>query len=101
MSARNISISMDGKGNVFDNIFVERLWRTVKYENVFLNNYQNIPEAKYGLEKYFYFYKKKRFHQALDYKTPWDIYFGRYKDFKIYDIVRLNSNESVFLMEKN
>ena len=100
LSAKNISISMDGKGNVFDNIFVERLWRSVKYENVYLNNYQNIPESRNGLEKYFEFYNRERFHQALDYKTPWDIYFGRYKDFKADDIICLNSNESVFLTEK-
>lgn len=95
LSSRNISISMDGKGNVFDNIFVERLWRTVKYENVYLNNYQNIPETRNGLEKYFEFYNKERFHQALDYKTPWDIYFGMYKDLKVNEIVYLNSNVSV------
>lgn len=95
LSAKNISISMDGKGNFFDNIFVERLWRTVKYENVYLNNYQNIPEARNGLERYFEFYNRERFHQALDYKTPWDIYFGSYKDLKADEIVRLNSNVSV------
>lgn len=99
--AKNISISMDGKGNVFDNIFVERLWRTIKYENVYLNNYQNIPEARYGLGTYFGFYNKERFHQALDYKTPWDIYFVGYKDLKaespvrVNEIVCLNSNVSV------
>ena len=101
LSAKNISISMDGKGNVFDNIFVERLWRSVKYENVYLNNYQNIPEARNGLGKYFEFYNRERFHQALDYKTPWDIYFGRYKDIKADEIVRLKSNAGVFLTEKN
>lgn len=76
LSARNISISMDGKARVFDNIFVERLWRTVKYENVYLNDYQNILEARYGLWKYFEFYNKERFHQSLDYKTPLQIYSG-------------------------
>lgn len=78
LSVRNISISMDGRDRVFDNIFVERLWRTVKYENVYLNGYQNIPETRYGLDKYFNFYNKERFHQALDYKTPWQIYSGEY-----------------------
>ncbi len=73
---KEISISMDAKGRVFDNIFVERLWRTVKYENVYLNGYQSIPEVKEGLTKYFNFYNTERFHQALDNKTPWEIYSG-------------------------
>ncbi len=71
-----ISISMDAKGRVFDNIFVERLWRSVKYENVYLNGYQSIPEAKQGLKEYFKFYNLERFHQALDYKTPWEVHCG-------------------------
>lgn len=69
-----ISISMDGKGRVFDNIFVERLWRTVKYECIYLNGYQNIPETREGLKKYFSFYNRERFHQTLNYKTPWQVY---------------------------
>lgn len=71
-----ISISMDAKGRVFDNIFVERLWRSVKYENVYLNGYQSIPEAKQGLKEYFKFYNLERFHQSLDYKTPWEVHCG-------------------------
>lgn len=74
LKGRNISISMDGKGRAHDNIFVERLWRSVKYENVYLNGYQNIPEARNGLEEYFKFYNKERFHQSLGYKTPWRVY---------------------------
>lgn len=70
----NISISMDGRGRVFDNIFVERFWRSVKYEDVYLHGYQTIPEAREGLKKYFDFYNTERFHQALDNKTPWEIY---------------------------
>lgn len=72
--AAGILISMDGRGRVFDNIFVERLWRSVKYENVYLNDYQDIPEARYGLKNYFEFYNNERFHQALEYKTPWQVY---------------------------
>ena len=72
--ACGILISMDGRGRVFDNIFVERLWRSVKYENVYLNDYQDIPEARYGLKNYFEFYNNERFHQALEYKTPWQVY---------------------------
>jgi putative transposase len=96
LSAKNISISMDGKGKVFDNIFVERLWRSVKYENVYLNNYQNIPEARNGLGEYFEFYNKERFHQALDYKTPCQVYFGRHETLTVVNKVCLNSNVSVF-----
>ncbi len=68
---------MDGKGRTHDNIFIERLWRSVKYENIYLNNYQNILGAREGLFQYFEFYNKERFHQALFYKTPEQIYTGR------------------------
>ena len=72
----NISISMDGRGSYLDNIFVERLWRTVKYQNVYLKGYQTIPEARSGLAEYFEFYNKERFHQSLDNETPWAVYSG-------------------------
>ncbi len=71
-----IQISMDGKGRALDNIFVERLWRTVKYENVYLNSYGSIPEVKDGLEAYFDFYNNKRLHQSLKYRTPAQVYIG-------------------------
>lgn len=74
LTEKEISISMDGKGRAYDNIFVERLWRSVKYECIYLNGYQLIPEAREGLEKYFKFYNEERFHQGLDYKTPWQVY---------------------------
>ena len=67
---------MDSKGRAFDNIFVERLWRTVKYENVYLRGYHTMPEAHRGLAEYFQFYNNERYHQALNYKTPKEIYFG-------------------------
>ena len=73
---RNIAISMDGRGRALDNIFVERLWRTVKYENVYLQGYQTIPEAQIGLREYFDFYNMERGHQSLGYKTPWGMYSG-------------------------
>lgn len=69
-----ISISMDGKGRCLDNIFVERLWRSVKYENVYLHGYQSIPEAREGLKSYFEFYNYERFHQGLDNKIPWEVH---------------------------
>ena len=72
----NITISMDGRGSYLDNIFVERLWRTVKYQNVYLKGYQTIPEARTGLTEYFEFYNKERYHQSLDNKTPWQVYSG-------------------------
>ena len=76
LTSRNISISMDGRGSYLDNIFVERLWRTVKYQNVYLKGYQTIPEARAGLAEYFEFYNKERPHQGLDNKTPWEVYSG-------------------------
>ena len=68
---------MDGRGRCMDNIFTERLWRTGKYENVYLNEYANIGEAGQGLSEYFKFYNEKRRHQSLDYKTPAQIYFAK------------------------
>lgn len=68
--ARGIRISMDGRGRALDNIFVERLWRSVKYEEVYLHDYEGVPEAIAGLGRYFGFYNKERLHQALGYRTP-------------------------------
>jgi len=67
---RGIRISMDGRGRALDNIFVERLWRSVKYEEVYLHDYQQVPDAIGGLEKYFRFYNGERLHQSLGYRTP-------------------------------
>ncbi|KAF0132991.1 MAG: Integrase catalytic region [Candidatus Saganbacteria bacterium] len=71
-----VQISMDSKGRVFDNIFVERLWRSVKYENIYLNNYDGVLETYCGLKRYFEFYNDERLHQSLKYKTPAEIYFA-------------------------
>lgn len=71
----NIKISMDGKGRAIDNIFIERLWRTVKYENVYLQAYASTINLYNGLKKYFEFYNNERFHQSLDYKTPSEMYY--------------------------
>jgi len=70
----NIQISMDGKGRALDNIFIERLWRTVKYEDIYLQNYENVPALVKGLDAYFHFYNTERPHQSLDYRTPADVY---------------------------
>jgi putative transposase len=69
-----IQISMDGKGRCFDNIFVERLWRSVKQEEVYLKEYEDVWEAEESLRKYFEFYNYRRPHQSLGYKTPFEIY---------------------------
>ena len=66
---------MDGKGRVYDNIFIERLWRSVKYENIYLNDYQTLPMLRAGVNKYFSFYNNERLHQSLDYGTPDEKYF--------------------------
>ena len=75
--AEGIAISMDGKGRAIDNVFVERLWRSVKYEEVFLRDYKTVREAKNGLARYFEFYNNERPHQALGYRTPREVYFSR------------------------
>ena len=65
---------MDGRGRVPDNIFIERLWRAVKYKEVYLHEYENVREAAQGLRRYFEFYNHQRFHQTLGYKTPAEVY---------------------------
>ena len=74
--SNEIKISMDGKGCVFDNIFVERLWRSVKYENIYPNSYETYLDTRSGLLKYFNFYNNDRLHQSLNYETPKSVYFG-------------------------
>jgi putative transposase len=70
LKKNDIKISMDGRGRALDNIFVERLWRSVKYEDVYLRSYRNGIELYEGLKTYFEFYTTERFHESLDYKTP-------------------------------
>lgn len=72
-----VQISMDGKGRALDNIFTERLWRTVKYEEVYLKDYASPRQARSGLSAYLDFYNHRRLHQALDYQTPASIYFNK------------------------
>lgn len=74
--SRAIPISMDGRGRALDNIFVERLWRTVKYEEVYLKAYTTVAEAIASLGAYFRFYNEERFHQSLGYRTPAAVYFA-------------------------
>jgi len=77
LRAAGIQISMDGKGRCFDNIFTERLWRTVKYEEVFLKEYADLAEARRELDAFFRWYNEERLHQSLEYCTPTEIYEGR------------------------
>ena len=76
LESRGIAISMDGRGRVFDNIFSERLWRTVKYEEVYLQDYADGIAARAGLVRYFRFYNTQRRHQSLDKRTPEAVYLG-------------------------
>jgi putative transposase len=75
LQAAAIAISMDGRGRVYDNIFVERLWRSVKYEKVYLHDWHHVTEASRGLSEYFAFYNHERPHQALGNKSPVEVYF--------------------------
>jgi putative transposase len=74
LKGKGITISMDGRGRALDNIFVERLWRSVKHEDVYLKGYAHLPELLSGLADYFVFYNSGRYHQSLAYKTPDEVY---------------------------
>jgi putative transposase len=77
LEAAGVQVSMDGRGRCLDNVFVERLWRTVKYEDIYVYGYDRVPELQRGLARYFPFYNEERLHQALDYRTPAAVYQGR------------------------
>jgi putative transposase len=77
LAAKEIAISMDGRGRCMDNIFIERLWRSLKYEEVYLKDYESVREARTGIERYFRFYNQERIHQSLDYRTPAAIYLAK------------------------
>jgi putative transposase len=74
LATAGVAISMDGRGRCLDNVFVERLWRSVKYEDVYLRGYETVPELERGLAAYFRFYNEGRFHQSLGYRTPAQVY---------------------------
>ncbi len=90
---KKVSISMDGRGRAYDNIFIERLWRTVKYEDIYLKGYVNIKETQEELKEYFEFYNEERPHQSLGYKTPATIYRKEEKDASI--CIRENKQEQI------
>lgn len=88
LTAQNIQISMDGRGRCMDNIFTERLWRTIKYEDVYLKEYRTIAEALAGIAAYLHYYNHERKHSALDYHTPAEVYQG----FQTYPIMIHSKN---------
>ena len=74
LQMRGLTISMDGRGRCFDNIFIERLWRSLKYEEVYLREYASVPEARASIGRWFQFYNQQRPHQSLDYRPPAELY---------------------------
>lgn len=77
LESAGVAVSMDGKGRCLDNVFVERLWRSVKYEDTYLKGYESVPQLRAGLSSYFGFYNGERRHQSLDYRTPAAVYAAR------------------------
>jgi len=74
---------MDGKNRALDNIYVERLWRSLKYEDIYIKQYESVSELRDGVARYFRFYNTERFHQSLDYRTPDEMY----QSFQVVDLV--------------
>jgi putative transposase len=70
LESAGVAVSRDGRGRCLDNVFVERLWRSVKYEEVYFHGYEAVPQLASGLERYFAYYNESRPHQSLDYRTP-------------------------------
>jgi putative transposase len=105
LESRGVAISMDGRGRAIDNVFIERLWRSVKYEEVYLKDYANGWDAEASLASYFHFYDEERIHQSLGYRTPAEVYrnrgssSGRPLDEKRIEIVR-NKKESPLVHQK-
>lgn len=76
LESARVSISMDGKGRALDNVFIERLWWSVKYEHVYLHDHQSVQSLHQGLKQYLEYFNQERPHQSLEYRTPWDVYRG-------------------------
>ena len=74
LESAEVAVSMDGKGRCLDNVFVERLWRSVKYEDIYLWRYETVPQLQQGLGRYFPYYNEERLHQSLEYRTPAAVY---------------------------
>ena len=77
LESAGVAVSMDGRGRCLDNVFVERLWRRVKYEDIYLRGYEAVPELERGLAAYFGFYNDERLHQSLGYRTPAEVHTGQ------------------------
>jgi putative transposase len=74
LESARVAVSMDGRGRALDNVFVERLWRAAKYEDIYIRGYEGVPELRRALAQYFAFYNHERLHQALGYRTPAAVY---------------------------
>lgn len=79
LKARGVRISMDSKGRALDNVYIERFWRSLKYEDIFINDYASITELRDGIARYMKFYNSERFHQSIEYKTPDEVYYENQK----------------------
>lgn len=97
LEREGIRISMDGRGRVFDNIFVERLWRSVKYEEVYLQQYQTVSEARKRLANYFIFYNRERLHESLGYQTPYQVYVKEQRTTKMVQASTMHQIQPCFL----
>jgi len=78
LTDHNIEISMDGVNRALDNIYIERFWRSIKYEDIYLNGYETMTDLKEGVKRYMLFYNSERFHQSLDYATPDEMYYAAF-----------------------
>ena len=73
---------MDGRNRALDNIYIERFWRSLKYEDIYIKRYETVKELKAGIDAYFTFYNTKRFHQSLDYSTPDEMYYSNLMNYR-------------------
>lgn len=97
LTSKDIQISMDHKGRCFDNIFTERLWRTVKHEEVYLNEYESVAQARSSLREYFQLYNFERLHEALGYKTPAEVYIHKQDLDYYYKLFHQGLSPTIFL----
>jgi len=97
LEQHGVRISMDGRGRVFDNIFVERLWRSVKYEEVYLHQYETVFEARNRLTRYFLFYNMERLHESLGYQTPYQVYVKERTKFNLVQASTMHQIQPYFL----
>lgn len=95
-----VAVSMDGKGRALDNVFIERLWRSLKYECIYLRQLSSVKQASDAIEEYFRFYNYERGHQSLGYKTPYEIYLESVKSQGRHDIFGNSTNEGMILTDQ-